>query len=238
MLNPAGLLGQIDRTPPTAPGTPLIHFRAEDLVAGEGSTWDNAGSGGATYDGTWADDSLLSGPVAAANLYGLPTVDTVGGGTYQAYLVLATEYLLPSQFLVGMVLAVDGSATPCPFWGQKASHGAGISVAYDDGDQDPLLSNTAGTYIAGSDNSTGYYGAWNRWLWHRTGASALEWFRNGVSKGTGVPSGSYYLGQVCGQFGGGWQGAGKLAEFIVYPSTAVTPAELDAYFCRKFGLTP
>lgn len=41
-----------------------------------------------------------------------------------------------------------------------------------------------------------------------------------------------------GRFGVGSQGAGKLAEFILYPSNAVTPAELDAYFCRKFGLTP
>lgn len=215
MLNASGMLGQIDRTPPTRPGTPVIHLKAEDFKTGGGVTWANSGSGGATYNGTWSNTVSAGG-----TLNGFDYADTNG-----QLIALATEYTFPSQCLIGIVTRMMPASGDLFVGTTHASSGWRInSYAYQ-----PTITNSAGVTEYGS---AGGYSSWVVFLFNRTGATAAEFFMKSTSRGTVTLSGTYYGGKVLG----GWNR--DIAEFIVYPSNAVSPTELNDYFLKKFALPP
>lgn len=216
MLNASGMLGNIDRTP-AAPGSPIIHFRPEDLAAGGGATWENVGSGGSTYDGTW------SATVGYYNFRNGFNAIYVEGQNLQ----LASEYALPSQCMIGMVIIQNGGG---PILLRGSTHSNSYWMV--DALQDHRIYNSAGSYVTATDSS--FEISPHRLIFERTGSTAGEVLRDNVSKGALTLSGSYYVGNVLDPSAGGV----TVAEVVIYPSNAVTPAELDAYFCEKFVLTP
>lgn len=207
---------------PTVPGTPLIHFKAENIGA---SSWVNSGSGGATYNAT------AVGTLAA----GLPMS---GFGSYQLeegeYYELATEYVLPNTCMLVFMERKHANGNSC--FSQKSATGGGATLLGSDASYRPFVVDSAGIYLFATDpikNSIG-----KPYCFRRTGATTFQVYVGKTLVGTLTYGFGTFRIQRVGCSSALYTFTGRtmdVLEVLVYPDLTTSANDALTYLEQKFG---
>lgn len=242
MLNASGMLGNIDRTP-AAPGSPIIHFRSENIPDSP-TSWTNSGSGGVTYNAT-----ATGSPIQGDTYYGFRSIRFPLASDY---LTIANEYVLPNASISGFVVKFrtyeeDGSySVGISALGQKSSTGGGGSslqayLTVSSGSKSGYVyafdqAGNADGQLHFDPTSSGYF---LRVIVDRTAADVATLYINGSGGYQGLDSlvGPIRLGRIGSNYGSGsTNGHVSLFEAIVYSTRSVSVTELDTWMKEKFGM--
>ena len=245
MLNVTPLAGcGVQKHFVSVPSGAIIHFRDEDAGI---NSWANMGSGGATYNATKAGTPAFGRGIAGMN--GLSFNDNAVD-----YFTLASEYVLPSASMIGLVMAVKdpGSGVPASDYfvgiGQHSSTNGGFSyfggwVDHYAADLHMQLGGDKGGHAdAASADIASNTLFIARMIVVRTDATHATFYFNGTHYAdvSGTLSGTVRLGRLASSYGrsSSMNASGMtLHEAIVYPDLSVSWSDLDNYLKSKFWMS-